>query len=96
MAPWWVSISLSLCFTLMLLVSIGLLADQSPRAGRWEMFRLFASLGILGFADVNGLFNHTLIVAGIRLLATSSALCWLTLRSPLSALGHRERHLSLH
>lgn len=74
-------LSFGLCFILMLLVSIGMLADQSARIAHWEVFRLLLSVGLLGVAYMNALSERSVIFAGLGLLLSSSVLVWFALRS---------------
>lgn len=84
-----VQLWIALGFTLMLLISIGMLADQSARAGQWEWFRVFSCLILLAAADFGGLFGRELTAAAALCLLGSSACVWLALRSQIA-------HASLH
>jgi alkylglycerol monooxygenase len=72
---------LSLAFTLLMLVSIGMLADQSKHSRRWELIRFVFSIVLLGIADFGGFFDRTIILAGIALLVTSCFFSWLAIIS---------------
>ena len=78
-------LSFALCFTLMLLISIGMVADQSHRRSHWEVLRLMLSLGLLTTATLMNLFDAHVIFAAFGLLLGSSVWVWHTIRKQPAA-----------